>query len=188
MDDIIIERVTTQDAGELLEIYAPYVRNTAISFEYEVPALQEFEDRISTIAASFPYIKAVDCNTGMILGYAYAASFKDRRAYDWSVEVTVYVRQDVRRQGIGARLYGALEEYLQKMGILNMNACIAVTENEDRHLSNASMYFHKRMGFDMVGTFHKSGYKFNTWYDMIWMEKMIGKHEGVQKAVRFGEW
>lgn len=181
-----IERVTLEDAKELLAIYAPYVRDTAVSFEYEVPSLQEFKGRIQDISKMLPYIKAVEA--GEILGYAYASKFKNRKAYDWSVEVTVYVREDARRRGVGKILYQALENSLQRIGVLNMNACIAVPKGEDVHLSNDSYHFHEKMGFRLVGTFHNSGYKFHTWYDMIWMEKMIGKHGEKQENVRFGEW
>ncbi len=181
-----IERVTLEDAKELLAIYAPYVRDTAVSFEYEVPSLQEFKGRIQDISKMLPYIKAVEA--GEILGYAYASKFKNRKAYDWSVEVTVYVREDARRRGVGKILYQALENSLQRIGVLNMNACIAVPKGEDVHLSNDSYHFHEKMGFRLVGTFHDSGYKFHTWYDMIWMEKMIGKHGEKQENVRFGEW
>ena len=181
-----IERVTLEDAKELLAIYAPYVRDTAVSFEYEVPSLQEFKGRIQDISKMLPYIKAVEA--GEILGYAYAGKFKNRKAYDWSVEVTVYVREDARRRGVGKILYQALENSLQRIGVLNMNACIAVPKGEDVHLSNDSYHFHEKMGFRLVGTFHDSGYKFHTWYDMIWMEKMIGKHGEKQENVRFGEW
>lgn len=181
-----IERVTPEDAKELLAIYAPYVRDTAVSFEYEVPSLQEFRGRIQDISKILPYIKAVEA--GEILGYAYAGKFKNRKAYDWSVEVTVYVREDARRRGVGKMLYQALENSLQRIGVLNMNACIAVPKGDDKHLSNDSYHFHEKMGFHLVGTFHDSGYKFCTWYDMIWMEKMIGKHGEKQGIVRFGEW
>ena len=185
-DYLEIKRVTERDAQELLEIYAPYVQNTAVSFEYEVPSLSEFQDRIRSISASLPYIKAVKEN--QILGYAYAGKFKDRRAYDWSVEVTVYVRKDARRMGIGKMLYGELEKLLQGIGVLNMNACIAVPKGNDMHLNNDSRNFHEKMGFKMVGTFHDSGYKFNTWYDMIWMEKLIGEHRKNQENVQYGQW
>ena len=178
--------VTIEDAGELLAIYAPYVEKTAISFEYEVPALSEFEDRIRTISAKLPYLKAVE--NGEILGYAYASEFKNRRAYDWAVEVTVYVRPDSKRNGIGKMLYQALEEALKQIGILNMNACIAYAAKEDEHLHNDSFHFHDKMGFRIVGTFHNCGYKFHTWYDMIWMEKMIGEHINNQEPVKFGAW
>lgn len=181
-----IEKVTKEDAKELLEIYAPYVTNTAISFEYDVPSLAEFEDRIMNISADLPYIKAVE--DGKIIGYAYASKFKNRKAYDWSVETTIYVRNNSKRAGVGKMLYNALESSLSKIGILNMNACIAYTNTEDDHLNNDSYFFHEKMGFKLVGTFHNSGYKFNTWYDMIWMEKMIGNHTNVQAPVKYGEW
>ena len=170
----------------MLSIYAPYVRDTAISFEYEVPSLDEFQNRIETISSFLPYIKAVQ--GGEILGYAYAGKFKERKAYDWSVEVTVYVRRDVRRKGVGRLLYRALEDSLRKIGVLNMNACISVPKEDDTHLTNDSYHFHSSMGFDLVGTFHDSGYKFDTWYDMIWMEKIIGAHTNQQEPVKYGEW
>jgi phosphinothricin acetyltransferase len=181
-----IENVTTDDAGNLLDIYAYYVRETAVSFEYDVPSIGEFKKRIADITAKYPYIKAVN-DDGVIVGYAYANTFKDRAAYDWSVETTVYIRNDLRRKGVGKLLYGALEELLRNMGILNMNACIAVTSHEDNHLTNDSVFFHEKSGFQLVGTFHNSGYKFDTWYDMIWMEKMIGEHSKMQNPVSFGK-
>ena len=181
-----IEKATVDDAEELLAIYAPYVRDTAISFEYVVPSVEDFTDRILQISEKYPYIKAVE--DGKIIGYAYANTFKGRKAYDWSVETTVYVRRDAKRNGIGRRLYECLEQSLKKMGVLNMNACIASAKVEDEFLTNDSMYFHSRMGFTEVGRFHNSGYKFGRWYDMIWMEKMIGPHDAHPGEVHFGEW
>ena len=178
-----IEKVTIDDAEELLAIYAPYVRDTAVSFEYVVPSVEEFVDRILQISAKYPYIKAVE--DGKIIGYAYANTFKGRKAYDWSVETTVYVRGDAKRNGIGSRLYGCLEQSLKKMGVLNMNACIASANLADEYLTNDSMYFHS---FAEVGRFHNSGYKFGRWYDMIWMEKLIGSHDAHPGEVHFGEW
>lgn len=178
--------VKAEDAKELLSIYEPYVRDTAISFEYEVPSLAEFQERIKNISSILPYIKAVE--KGEILGYAYAGKFKNRKAYDWSVETTVYVRKDSRRAGIGRLLYNALEKSLKEIGVLNMNACIAVPKGEDGHLGNDSFRFHQKMGFSLVGTFHNSGYKFNTWYDVVWMEKIIGEHNEHTENVRYGEW
>ena len=181
-----IEKVTIEDAEELLAVYEPYVRDTAVSFEYVVPSVEEFADRILQISAKYPYIKAVE--DGKILGYAYANTFKGRKAYDWSVETTVYVRMDEKRNGIGRRLYECLEQSLRKMGVLNMNACIASAKVVDEFLTNDSMYFHSRMGFTEVGRFHNSGYKFGRWYDMIWMEKLIGSHDAYPGEVCFGEW
>ena len=181
-----IERVTEQDAQALLEIYEPYVRETAISFEYQVPTEEEFRRRIRGISAKYPYIKAVE--NGQILGYAYAGSFKSRSAYDWAVETTIYVRRDCRKQGIGRQLYEKLEQSLKQMGICNLNACIACTETPDAHLTNDSMHFHEKLGYQPVGIFHQCGYKFGSWYDMIWMEKLIAPHEADQPPVQFGDW
>lgn len=181
-----IEKVTVLDAADLLEIYAPYVEHTAVSFEYEVPSVEEFEERIRNISSKYPYIKAVE--NEQILGYAYANSFKMRKAYDWSVETTIYLRSDCKRRGIGKALYEQLEKSLKNMGILNMNACIASPSAKDEHLTNDSPLFHEAMGFSLVGKFHDSGCKFGHWYDMIWMEKMLGEHVENVKPVRFGEW
>lgn len=180
---MIIENVTVGDAEELLRIYSIYVENTAISFEYDVPTVEEFEKRIENITSRYPYVKAVD-ESGDILGYAYAAPFKERKAYDWSVETTVYVRHDCKRNGVGRMLYSELERQLKETGILNMNACIAYTDNPDEYLTNDSMRFHEAMGFELVGTFHKCGCKFGKWYDMIWMEKLIGEHVTNPTCVR----
>lgn len=181
-----IERVTEQDGLELLEIYGPYVQETAISFEYQVPTEEEFRQRIRSISAKYPYIKAVE--QGRILGYAYAGAFKQRSAYDWAVETTIYVRKDCRKMGVGRLLYDKLEQSLKQMGICNLNACIACTETPDAHLNNDSMHFHEKLGYKPVGIFHQCGYKFSTWYDMIWMEKLIAPHQQNQPPVRFGEW
>ena len=182
-----IEKVTIQDAQDLLKIYSPYVEKTAITFEYVVPSLEEFIGRIENISAKYPYIKAVS-DDGEIVGYAYAGTFKGRKAYDWSVETTIYIKKEARGAGIGRLLYDALEKALASMGILNVNACIAYTDAEDEYLTNDSMHFHEKLGYQMVGTFHQCGYKFNRWYDMIWMEKIIGDHCAKQPNVTFGKW
>lgn len=178
---INIRVAVEEDVKELLAIYKPYVEQTAITFEYEVPSEEEFRNRIKHTKEKFPYLVAEE--DGEILGYAYVSSFKTRAAYDWAVETSIYLRMDQRGKGVGVSLYQELEEILKKMGILNVNACIAYTDREDEHLSNASVRFHERNGYSMVGQFHNCGYKFNTWYHMVWMEKMIGEHEVPQKQV-----
>ena len=176
-----IEKVSTADAEELLALYAPYVEETAISFEYEVPSVDEFRNRIEQISAKYPYIKAVV--DGKIAGYAYAAGFKDRKAYDWSVETSIYVDMEQKRSGIGRRLYEELENILKQQGILNVNACIAYPQAEDEYLTKDSVLFHEKLGYTMVGTFHQCGYKFHRWYDMVWMEKFIGEHRENQPDI-----
>jgi len=184
--DIKVRPATVEDGERLLNIYSHYVEDTAVSFEYDVPSLEEFTGRIKNISAKYPYIVAE--RDGQIVGYAYAGSFKGRAAYDWSVETTIYLDNNVKRGGIGRHLYAILECMLHNMGICNMNACIAVPAGEDEHLTMDSVYFHERMGFDLVGTFHKSGFKYNTWYDMCWMEKMIGEHTFCNPPIRLPEY
>ncbi|MDD3243061.1 MAG: GNAT family N-acetyltransferase [Eubacteriales bacterium] len=173
--EFVIRTATQADAPALLAIYAPYVENTAITFEYEVPSEQEFAQRIRRVLTRYPYLVAEA--DGELLGYAYAGAFKERAAYQWAVETSVYVRQDQKRRGIGAALYRALEECLAAQGVLNVNACIAYPAQQDEHLTADSVRFHEALGYEMVGRFHRCGYKFGRWYDMVWMEKMIGGHD-----------
>jgi phosphinothricin acetyltransferase len=178
---VTIRMATKSDVKEILEIYAPYIKDTAISFEYDIPSVEEFAERINNILKRYPYIVAIDSN--QIIGYAYASSFMDRVAYDWSVETTVYLRQDCRGKGIGKKLYLDLEEILRRQNILNLNACIAYTSTENAYLTNASIYFHEHLGYKKAAHFTKCGYKFGNWYDMIWMEKIIGEHSANPKPV-----
>lgn len=171
-----IRTAAVADAEAILKIYEPYILKTAITFEYEVPSLDEFRERIKHTLGRYPYYVAEE--GGRILGYAYASALKGRKAYDWSAEASIYVEQKEHGHGIGKKLYQALEETLKMQGIRNMNACIAYTEQEDAHLTNDSMRFHEHLGYRLIGTFHKCAYKFDSWYDMIWMEKMIAEHDG----------
>jgi len=174
MSEILIRPASSSDAQDLLDIYAFYVEKTAVTFEYDTPSLEEFSRRIENTIKKYPFIVAE--NDRGILGYAYAGVFKDRAAYDHCVEVTVYLRQEACGLGIGHYLYEELERRLREIGILNLYACIAVTDSEDEYLTNRSAKFHKRIGYKTVGRFTKCGYKFGRWYDMIWMEKFIGEH------------
>lgn len=169
--NIEIRPANVSDAKELLGIYSYYVEKTAISFEYDVPTAEEFEGRIRNISEKYPYLVAV-CD-GKIVGYAYAGVFKNRAAYDHCVETTIYLAQGVEKQGIGKKLYDQLETELKARGIKNLYACIAVCDVEDEYLTNNSWQFHEHIGYTLVGRFHKCGYKFDKWYDMIWMEKFV---------------
>ena len=169
-----IRVATPQDAEALLAVYAPYVTDTAITFEYEVPSLTEFRERIRHTLELYPYL--VMEQDGEILGYAYAGPFKERAAYDWAVETTIYVKQGMKKQGIGRKLYQALEDTLIRQNILNLNACIGYPTVEDEYLTRNSMEFHQHLGYRLVGQFYRCGYKFGRWYDMVWMEKLVGEH------------
>lgn len=181
MNNIKIRVAKIEDAPQLLNIYRPYVEKTAITFEYEVPGIDEFKRRIEKTLKKYPYLVAED--NGEILGYAYAGPFIGRAAYDWGVETTIYLKEDKKNLGLGRKLYEALEKILKAQNILNMNACIGYPEEEDEYLNKNSVEFHSHMGFTMVGEFHKCGYKFGRWYNMVWMEKMIGEHKQDQPAV-----
>lgn len=177
-----IRIASLDDAEELLKIYAPYVEQTAVTFEYEVPTLAEFRERMSRVLAKYPYLVAEE--DGELLGYAYVSPFKERPAYDWAVETSIYVKMDCRRLGVGRKLYEELEKILKLQNILNMEACIACPQGEtDDYLTRDSIRFHEKMGYRMVGEFCQCGYKFHRWYNMVWMEKHIGEHKETQPEI-----
>ena len=172
---ITLRFASPADAKALVAIYAPYIRKTAITYEYEIPSVEEFARRIETYSDKYPYLVAeLD---GIPVGYAYACPLGSRPAFDWSAETAIYIREDCKGMGIGKALYGKLEAILKIMGIRTMTAAVASVEREDPYLTNASIAFHLRMGFTPVGTFHNAGCKFGRWYDLTWLEKGIGRYE-----------
>ena len=175
MENIVIRSASVNDAEALLNIYAYYVENTAITFEYKVPTVEEFQQRIANTLKKYPYLVAE--KEGTILGYAYAGVFKDRAAYDWSAEVTIYLSHNATKCGIGRKLYEALETEMKNRGFLNLYACIGYPIEEDEYLTKNSAQFHAHLGYRFVGEFYQCGYKFGRWYNMIWMEKLIGEHK-----------
>lgn len=253
-----------EDAEALLAIYAPYVEETAITFEYEVPGVEEFRARIAHTLQTYPYIVAIEekeANAGIehvdgasvpcidhsdanadaghadgvptsstpasgadevtgahrtsehIIGYAYVGRLHERAAYDWTVETSIYVDRSARKHGLGRQLYERLEAILRAMNIISVNACIAYpgTMNvaadaasaadrsqtnlregasdsgagigKDPYLNTNSPDFHAHLGYQLVGHFHACAYKFDRWYDMIWMEKWIAPHPAKPEAM-----
>ena len=170
-----IRSATVDDAEKLLEIYSYYVTDTAISFEWKVPTLTNFRARITQTLKKFPYLVAEVENK--IVGYAYAHEFVGRAAYQFSAELTIYLDKNFRGQGVGRKLYEELEKILKSQGILNLYACVGWIDEEDEFLNQNSAKFHQHLGFKIVGKFTKCGNKFNRWYDMIWLEKIIGEHK-----------
>ncbi len=171
----IIRDARPTDVEAMLAIYAPYVEQTAITFEYDVPTRDEFCQRLLNVQAKYPWIVAQE--HGQIVGYAYASAFKNRAAFQWAVETSIYVDSSMKRCGIGRMLHEVLEQRLQAQGILNMNACISFIETEDEYLTQDSVHFHEQLGYRRVAHFHQCGKKFARWYDVIWMEKIIGEHK-----------
>ena len=166
-----IREANVSDAKRLVEIYAPYVKETAVSFEYKVPTVEEFEERIRHITEKYPYIVCLKDNK--IVGYAYASAYSSREAYDWTAVSSIYVDKEFRRQGIGVLLYKELEERLRRQGIVNLLAGVAYIEAEDKYLTNASYYFHTKMGYEKVAHMKAVGKKFGNWYDLIWLQKKL---------------
>ena len=137
--NVLIRDVCLEDTEKLLQIYEPYVLKTAITFEYDVPSSEEFVNRIKKITKRYPYLVA-EVN-GRIIGYAYASTFKDRAAYDWCVETSIYLSEEQKGKGIGKRLYQALEEELKNRNVLNANACITYADIEDEYHTNGSIHY-----------------------------------------------
>ncbi len=162
-----------EDAAALAAIYAPYVLETAVTFEYEPPDAGEFRRRMAAIQAKYPYLVAE--RDGEVLGYAYAAPFHDRAAFAWVAEPSIYLRRDVRGQGLGTALYARLEALLREQGVVSLCALIADAPEEDAYITHASVRFHARQGYGSLGRYPRCGYKFGRWYDLVWMGKELGE-------------
>ena len=153
------------DVPAILSIYAPYVRETTITFEYEVPTQEEFLNRFRNITRDFPWL--VWEEGGQIQGYAYACRPFERAAYSWCAEPSIYLSAEAQGKGIGRKLYMALEELLKIQGY---SVLLALITGEN----TGSLQFHEKLGYSMAGELKKSGYKFQRWLSVFWMEKIIG--------------
>jgi len=147
------------DAPEILRIYAPAVRDSAASFETVVPSLEEMERRVRANLETYPWL--VDDEGDSLRGFAYASSYRIRQAYQWTVEVSIYVDQPYRRQGIGRALYERLFEVLRRQGFKTALAAVAVPNAPSQQL-------HESMGFECVGVIPAVGYKHGAWRDLGW--------------------
>lgn len=174
MGDIVVRSATLADAEACAEIYAPYARETVVTFEAaDAPSdADELRERMRRTLEHFPWIVAE--RDGRVCGFSYAHALRERAAYAHSVEVTIYVEKAQRGAGCGRALYAELERLLAEQGIRNLYACVATTEREgDPNLTDASPRFHEKMGYAPVGTFHRCGFKFGRFYDVTWMEKLL---------------
>lgn len=169
---INIRIAKAEDAEMLLGIYAYYIKNTAITFEYEVPTVEEFRERIRNILQQYPYLVAEE--DGKLIGYVYASRFRPRAAFRWAAETSVYIDTTHHGKGLGKLLYEKLEEILKRQNVTNLYAVVAVPEEEeDPFLNRNSEYFHQAMGYKTVGRYHGCGSKFGKWYDLAVMEKNL---------------
>jgi L-amino acid N-acyltransferase YncA len=161
---LIRQAEAERDGAACAVIYAPYVAETAISFEEEPPGAAELSRRIEATSAHFPWLVAED--GGAVTGYAYASAHRERAAYRWTAEVAVYVDRRHRRRGAGRALYGALLERLGDQGI--HVACAGITLPND-----ASVALHEACGFEPVGVFRRVGWKLGAWHDVGWWQREL---------------
>ena len=150
------------DLPAILSIYAPYVKNTTISFEYEVPSIETFTDRVTTYTKQFPWL--VWEENGCVKGYAYASLPFSRPGYRWCCEVSIYLAPETQRKGVGKALYAVLEHILWQQGYRTIYSVVTGT-------NIGSVEFHKKVGYEVFATFPKCGYKLGRNLDVIWLQK-----------------
>jgi L-amino acid N-acyltransferase YncA len=156
-----IRPATILDAPGILEIYAPFVAGTPVTFEEEVPSVEEIASRLQLISYGLPYLV---CELdGMVAGYAYACDFRTRTAYRWIKELSVYIHPDFRKRNIARALYSCIIQLLKYQGVTTALACITVPNPE-------SVSFHENFGFRKVGEFEANGHKLGQWHNVGWWE------------------
>lgn len=155
---------TPADAAGILQIYAPYIQNTSFTFETEVPAEITFADRISSYLVNWPWLVMEE--NGIIAGYAYASRYRERVAYQWSVECSVYVHDDFQQKGIAGQLYKTLFNILKKQGFRNVYAVINLPNEK-------SVAFHEKVGFTYFATYEQVGYKLGQWKNVGWWRLIL---------------
>jgi phosphinothricin acetyltransferase len=160
-DWVVRSAIPAQDAAACAEIYAPFVRDSVVSFEEEAPTAAEIEGRIRSTQATHPWLVLEDA--GVVVGYAYASPHRTRASYRWAADVTVYIGPSHRGLGVGRQLYTELLDRLRAQRF--QVACAGVTLPND-----ASVGLHRAMGFEPVGVYKRIGWKAGAWHDVIWME------------------
>lgn len=170
---------TVDDAAAIAAVYAPYVRDTATSFETGAPDAAELALRIERIGSQYPWLAA--SSGGRVIGYAYACENRSRAAYRWSVDTAVYLDVSAQRKGIGRELYRRLFALLRAQGYVNAFAGIALP-------NAASVGLHEAMGFKLIGVYRRVGYKLGAWHDVGWWQLVIAEGaENPREPVRFGD-
>jgi L-amino acid N-acyltransferase YncA len=165
----VIRLATAADAGEVAAIYAPFVTRSATSFEITPPDRDEMATRIASTLAYAPYL--VHDRSGEVLGFAYASRHRERAAYRWSVDVSVYVHDRVRRHGVGRALYTSLFALLRLQGFYAAHAGITLP-------NPASVGLHEALGFVPVGVYRSVGYKMGAWHDVGWWQLPLRERTG----------
>lgn len=163
-----IRMATPADIPRILDIYAPYVRDTAVSFEYEVPTPDSFAQRFCAITAQFPWL--VWEENGTVLGYAYGSAPFERAAFGWCAEASVYLHPSIQGKGIGKALYAVLEAILTLQGYCKIYALVTTA-------NAASLAFHKAAGYRFTAEMPACGYKLGAWHGLVWLEKNLNFEE-----------
>ena len=174
MSEPLVRIAVPEDAEAMRRIYAWYVENTAVTFEYEVPSPEEFHRRVTETLKKYPWVCLE--HEGRVCGYAYAGPFRTRAAYAWSAETSIYLDRDLRGRGWGRLLYAYLEECCRAMGLQTVYACITSPRGEDPFVTEGSLRFHRRAGWEDAGLLPFSGCKFGRWYDTAYLVKHLGAH------------
>ena len=162
-----IRVATADDAAAILQIYAPYIKDTSYTFEIEVPTEESFGDRIKNYLQTYPWLVCeID---GVLAGYAYGSKHRERIAYQWSVECSVYIHDHFHRAGIGTALYSALIEILKLQQFRNVYAVINLPNER-------SVAFHEKLGFEYFATYNNVGYKLGKWKNVGWWQLQLNEY------------
>ena len=164
MSDLVIRDARMDDVPAMVAIYAPFITDTPVSFEVEVPTRAEFESRVAKAQSQWAWLVAEV--EGRVVGYAYGSQYRARAAYRFGAEVSAYVDSAARGQGVASALYRRLFEILEGKGYCNLYAGIVIP-------NDASVGFHKALGFESIGVFHRAGWKFGAWHDVSWWERRL---------------
>ena len=176
---MIIRLANEEDANGILEIYAPYILNTSLTFETEVPDQRAFKERIRSYLIIWPWL--VCESDGKIAGYAYGTRYRERVAYQWGTEVSVYIHDDFHRKGIAKALYTAVLEILKNQGFRNAYAVINLPNDQ-------SVAFHESCGFKYFATYENVGYKLGKWKNVGWWQIQLNEYSHEPEApVKFSE-
>jgi len=167
--DINIRFIELKDAEVTLAIYAPYIQNTTVSFEYEVPTLEDWHTRIKEYGAEYPWLVCEYENR--IIGYAYGSKHRARTAYSWCSEVSIYMLEEFHGLGVAKMLYETLFGIMRLQGYINAYAGIALPNSKSEN-------FHRKSGFSEIGIYKKIGYKFGAWHDVLWLQLHLAPHPG----------
>ena len=163
----MIRLATTDDSDPILKIYAPYIENTSYTFETEVPTIDSFKERISHYQENWPWLV---CEIGgVVAGYAYGSRHRERVAYQWSVECSVYVHDNYQRRGVARALYTALINILKLQGFRNLYAVINLPNDK-------SVSFHEQLGFEYFATYKNVGFKLGRWKNVGWWQLQVNEY------------